>query len=230
MMDRLRALDPGQSLPSILFFRLCHDAALLALTALYRMRSFDEERVPGRGGVVLVANHQSHLDPPAIGCLLRRRHIVPIARMGLFKNPVLGWLITRLNSISINEKEGDAVAIRRAVRELHAGRCVLIFPEGSRTPDGTVREFKRGTWLLLSRARCAVVPVAIEGAYEAWPRHARFPRVWGQRISVKFGEAIEFEELVALGADGGLARLRDEVIGLREALRRKAAGRQGDGA
>ena len=210
-----RGLDPGQSFFALLFFRFCHDVTLLALTLLYRLRVFHAERVPQKGGVVLVANHQSHLDPPTIGSSLPHRHIVPIARVGLFKNRLLGWLITRLNSIAINEKEGDAVAIRRAVRELQAGRCILIFPEGARSEDGRMQPFKRGTWLLLSRAKVPVVPVAIEGAFDAWPRSRSLPRVWGRRLFVNYGEAIEFSELAALGADGAMARLAAEVERLR---------------
>lgn len=214
-----RLLDPGQPLGAVLFFRFCHDFTLLVLTLVYRLRSHGTRSIPRVGGLVLVANHQSHLDPPTIGCALPHRHIVPIARMGLFKNPVLGWLITRLNSISINEKEGDAVAIRRAVRELQSGRCILIFPEGARSPNGEVQPFKRGTWLLLSRAKCPVVPVAIDGAFDAWPRHRRLPRVWRQRLAVRFGDPIAFETLERLGSDGAMATLAEQVGGLLSAIR-----------
>lgn len=214
-------LDPGQSLSSVVFFRFCHDATRLLLTLVFRLRSFHARRVPADGGVLLVANHQSHLDPPAIGCVLPHRHIVPIARIGLFKNRLLGWLITRLNSIAINEKEGDAVAIRRAVREIHAGRCILIFPEGSRSHDGEMQELKRGTWVMVSRAKCPVVPVAIEGAFDAWPRSRRFPRLWGRRIAVAFGEPIPFDELAAGGADAGMKRLANEIRSLQIELRER---------
>ncbi|MBC8106801.1 MAG: 1-acyl-sn-glycerol-3-phosphate acyltransferase [Anaerolineae bacterium] len=212
-------MDPGQSLPAMLFFRFCHSTAWLLLTVFYRLRAFHRERVPETGGLIVVSNHQSHLDPPIVGVTLRRRHIVPIAKQGLFRNRVLGWLITNLNSISINEKEGDAVAIRKAIKELAKGRCVLIFPEGSRTPDGNLQPFKRGAWVLVSRAKCSVLPVAIEGAFDAWPRSQRFPSLWRQRVMVSYGEPISFDRLEAMGPDASLKLIAETIDELRSKLR-----------
>jgi len=221
MLSDFRRRDPGQPLKSLLFYWVCFHITRAAFTLLYRLRVYHAGRVPEHGGLVIIANHQSHFDPPAIAIALPTRHVVPIARQGLFKNRFLAWLLVRLNSISINEKEGDAVAMRRAIAELKSGRCVLIFPEGARTPDGTVREFKRGTWLLLSRSKCPVVPAAIEGAFNAWPRQRSAPSLWGKRISIAFGEPIPFDELHALGADAALDRLASEVETLRADLHDK---------
>jgi 1-acyl-sn-glycerol-3-phosphate acyltransferase len=121
-----------------------------------------------------------------------------------------------LNAIPINEKEGDSVAIRKAIRELGAGRCVLIFPEGARSPDGKLQDFKRGAWLLISRAKCAVLPAAIEGTHEAWPRSRPAPRLWRRRAAVAFGEILEHERLIAMGPDEGLAFLSRRIDELRD--------------
>lgn len=214
-LDGVRAFDPGQPLWRIAFFRFFWLMARIALTLVYRLRSVHPERAPERGGLLVVANHQSHLDPPVVGVALRRRHIVPIARLGLFKNRVFGWLIGMLNSIPINEKEGDAVAIRKAIKELGKGRCILIFPEGSRSPDGRMQEFKRGAWLLISRSKCAVLPAGVEGPYDAWPRSRTLPRMWRQRAAVAFGEVVDHDRLVAMGADEGLAFLAARIEELR---------------
>lgn len=218
MLSAFRRMDPGQSLGAMLFFRLCHAAAWLLLTTFYRLRAFHRDRVPETGALVVVSNHQSHLDPPIVGVTLRRRHIVPIAKQGLFTNRLLGWLITNLNSISINEKEGDSVAIRKAIKELAKGRCVLIFPEGSRTPDGRMQPFKRGAWVLLSRARCGVLPVAVEGPFKAWPRSRRLPHLWGQRVMVAYGEPISFDRLEAMGPDAAMAFIARTIEELRGEL------------
>jgi len=218
MLRAFMQMDPGQSIPAMLFFRLCHAAAWLLLTFFYRLRALGRDRVPEVGPLIVVSNHQSHLDPPIIGVTLRRRHIVPIARQGLFRNPLLGWLITNLNSIAINEKEGDSVAIRKAIKELAKGRCVLIFPEGSRTPDGILQPFKRGTWLLVSRARCSVLPVAIEGAFDAWPRTRKYPSLFGPRIMVSYGHPISYDRLEAMGPDASLALIADSIQALRHDL------------
>lgn len=221
ILDRIRAFDPGRPLWRVLYFRFIWFATWLAVTLIYRLRVVHGRRVPHRGPLLVVANHQSHLDPPAIGLSLHYRHIVPIARMGLFKNRFFGWFIGMLNAIPINEKEGDATAIRKGVKELEAGRCILIFPEGSRSPDGRLQQFKRGAWLMISRAKCPVLPAAIEGAFEAWPRSRPFPSLWGRRVAVSFAEVIEPERLLAMGPDAGLAYIaarideaRDEAAAL----------------
>jgi 1-acyl-sn-glycerol-3-phosphate acyltransferase len=221
MFGELRGYDPGQGLGQLLFFRLVLNAARAALTLFYKLRVYHAERVPREGGLLVVSNHQSHLDPPIVGVSLRGRHIVPIARVGLFKNRFLGWLITNLNAIAINQKEADAAAIRRTVKEIAAGRAVLIFPEGYRSPDGTIRPFKRGTWLLISRAKCRVLPAAVEGAFDAWPRDREFPSLWNKRVAVAFGEPVAPERLLAMGPEEGLAFLAREIDGLRLELRER---------
>ncbi len=221
MFRRLRSYDPGRTLGALLFFRLVLHVTRAALTLVLRLRCFHAERVPSSGPLLVVSNHQSHFDPPLVGVCLARRHIVPIARQGLFNHPVFGWLIRNLNSISINEKEGDAVAIRRAVKELEAGRCVLIFPEGSRSPDGAMRPFKRGVWVLVHRAKCTVLPAAVEGAFDAWPRHRTAPRLWGRRVAVAFGEPVSYDRLLSMGPDAALRFLETEIDSLRMGLRAK---------
>lgn len=215
MLGRMRARDPGQPLWRILFYRFCFMVTWVFVTILYRHRVLHAERVPDSGPLLVISNHQSHFDPPIVGISLWSRHIVPIARQGLFRVPLLGWLIRMLNSIPINEKEGDAVALRKAVKELGAGRCVLIFPEGSRSPDGQMHEFKRGAWLMLSRAKCTVLPVAVEGTFDAWPRGRNMPLLWGPRTAVSIGEPISFDRLHAMGPDAGLRLLAETVEGLR---------------
>jgi len=227
MLEQLRRHDPGQPLGRLLFFRFILNLAKAALTLVYRLRVYHAERVPEDGGLLVVSNHQSHLDPPIIGVSLRKRHIVPIARLGLFKNRFLGWLITRLNAISINQTEADTAAIRRAVKEIAAGRAILIFPEGYRSPDGAIHSFKRGTWLLLSRARCRVLPAAVEGAFDAWPRKQEFPSLWNKRVAVAFGEPISPERLLAMGPEEGLAFLVREIDALRLDLRQRLRAASG---
>lgn len=216
ILSKLRALDPGMPLSRILFFRLCWGVTWLAMSLIYRLRVAHRERVPPAGPLLVIANHQSHLDPPTIGVALRGRNIVPIARMGLFKNRLFGWLLARLNSIPINEKEGDTVAIRKAIQALGQERCILIFPEGARSPNGQMHEFKRGAWVIISRAKCPVLPVAVDGLYDAWPRSRKLPRLWRQRAAVAFGEVLDYDRLIAMGPDNGLAFLAQRVAELRE--------------
>lgn len=220
-MPNLRRLDPVRTPFQILFFRFWYWVVMLLYTLVYRVRLYNTGNVPDTGGLLVIANHQSHLDPPLVGIGIRRRNIAPIAREGLFRVPLLGWLLRGLGCIAIKEEEGDAGAIRKAIAALKEGRVVVIFPEGSRTPDGQIKEFKRGMWILMSRAGVPVLPAAVEGCYDAWPRRQLFPKLFGYRVGAIYGEPIAPDTLKKMGADAGLAMLRDEVGELRSELGRR---------
>ncbi len=220
----LRARDPGQPLWRIIVYRFSQMVVEWAVVLFYRYRVFGQGYVPRIGPLLIVSNHQSHLDPPLVGVAVRHRHIVPLARIGLFKNRLFGALIRLYNAIALKQDESDTAAMRRAVAELNTGRAVVIFAEGARTPDGAVHPFKSGIWLLLKRAKCPVLPVAIEGAYDVWPRRRTLPRLFGGRVAVKIGAPIPYEKLAGMDAREGLAMLEAQIdsmrLELREHLRR----------
>jgi 1-acyl-sn-glycerol-3-phosphate acyltransferase len=209
---RFRARCPGAPWWSLLFYDLARSLVWLLFVLVYRLRCVGSRRVPDRGALLIVANHVSFLDPPAVGVCIPRRQLDYMARMGLFKNRAFGGLISALHSIPVREDgKGDTAAIKAVLERLEQGRAVLIFPEGSRSADGRMQAFKRGVAVLVKRAPCPVLPVGIAGAHEAWPRGRRLPRVLGQRVGVAFGEPIGHEELMAGGADEALRRLEGEV-------------------
>jgi len=225
----LGSRNPGRPLWGVLFYECCWSLLWVVLTLFYRLRVVGGERVPRTGPLLVVANHQSFLDPPLVGMGIPGRHLNFIARGGLFSSRLFGGLIRALNAVPIKESGSDTAAIRTALEQLAAGRAVLIFPEGSRTPDGAVHEFKRGAWVLLSRAKCTVVPAAVEGAFDAWPRSGlgKRARLLGARVAVEFGRPLSHAELAALGPERGLALLRDTIDAMRRDLRhemRRATG------
>ncbi len=219
MLARLRALHPGSSVPRILFYAVCLRLARFALRVFFRVRWIDSDAVPASGPLLIVANHQSYLDPPLVSTGILHRHIDFIARAGLFRNRLFGWLIGTLNSIPITEQGGDTAAMKEALRRLATGRAVLLFPEGSRTRDGAMTPFKRGVAVLVKRAKCPVLPVAIEGAYDAWPRGRAAPRLFGCRAAVRYGDPIPHAELMAEGSDAALRWLEREIDAMRLELR-----------
>lgn len=220
--------SPATRLLQPIVYHTCHFLARVAFTLVYRVRVFDVLNIPARGAVLIAANHESHLDPPLVGSSIAHRPMFFIARAGLFRSRAFGWLIRQCNSSPIQESGSDTAAIREVLRRLAEGRAVLIFPEGSRSENGELQAFKRGVALLVSRAGCPVVPAAVEGCFEAWPRSRARPRLMGQRVSVAFGRAIAHEELMRDGPDAALSRLRDEIAALRAGLERRKRGRRGD--
>ncbi|MDX2148053.1 MAG: lysophospholipid acyltransferase family protein [Planctomycetota bacterium] len=189
------------------------------LRAFFGFRAYHPERIPATGPALIVANHQSFLDPIAIGGPVTQRQLSYLARAGLFTHPLAGRLLRSFHAVPIRENTGDASAIREILRRLQEGDAVVVFPEGSRSPDGEVHEFKRGIALLIKRARCPVVPVAIEGAFEAWPRHRKWPRLLGGRIRSLYAEPIPYDELMKDGPDAALDRLRRIIVEMCQTLR-----------
>lgn len=215
-----QASAPGlvnRVLRSVLY-SIVKTAARIVMYIMYRCRVFGLENVPETGGMLIASNHQSYIDPPGIGCLPKRR-LSYIAQSGLFKFKPFGWVIEALGSVAIRQDTGDAGAIKEVIRRLELGDAVLIFPEGSRCETGEMEEFKRGVALLVKRAKVPVCPVAIEGAFAAWPRQRMLPRLWGQRVWVRFGTPISYDELMKDGADGAMTRLKTEIGKLQQQLR-----------
>ncbi|HYE63877.1 MAG TPA: lysophospholipid acyltransferase family protein [Phycisphaerales bacterium] len=214
----LKDRQPGSPLHKVLFYEFVLRTVRLAFKILFRAKGYDSLNVPATGPVLLASNHESFLDPPTIAVLLYHRHLEFIARASLFKG-FFGHVIKNLNAIPLKDESGDAGAIKEALRRLEVGRAVLIFPEGSRTPDGHMHEFKRGVALLVKKGKCPVVPVAIAGAYERWPIHRKKPTLTGPRVRVLYGQPIPYDDLMKNGADAALERVRAEVVKLRDQLK-----------
>jgi 1-acyl-sn-glycerol-3-phosphate acyltransferase len=194
---------------------------------LYGARMRGIERIPRSGPVLYVANHQSHLDPPLIGSFVSDRPFAALARHTLFDGRLMGWMLRSIGVIPLDqESAGDIASMRTALRELQAGRTIIIFPEGSRSPDGAVHPFQRGVWLLLKRADATVLPIAIEGVWDVFPRGASRPRLRG-RIAASIGTPTSSRDLVALGPDIALERLRREIETMRMDLRHEIRTRTG---
>jgi 1-acyl-sn-glycerol-3-phosphate acyltransferase len=175
---------PKRSLWHRFYYRFWWLTVRLILLVMYRVRVFDERHVPMTGGAMLLANHQSHFDPPSIGAVVRRR-LNFLARKTLFKGP-FKWHISWLDAIPIDQEGVGASGIKETLRRLKNSEAVLIFPEGSRSLDGQIQPIMPGFCALVRRCRVPLVPVGIAGAFEAWPRTAPYPKLRGA-IHIRFG-------------------------------------------
>ena len=181
-------------------------AARMLAASFFRIRAYGTRHVPATGGVVLASNHQSWLDPALIAASLDRE-VHFMARSTLFKNPAFGALIATLNAFPIERDSRDVKGVKEALSRLKAGHALLVFPEGTRTRNGTVGPMKAGIRLLAERAAVPIVPVLIEGAYEAWPKGQMLPALG--RINVLFGPPVTVE-----GGIDGAVRLREAIVRL----------------
>ncbi len=154
-----------------------------------RYRTRGVERVPAAGGVLLAANHASYADIPLLGCGVRRR-LFYLGRANLFPSPLVGGILRWLGWIPLKPERWDRNAFESVVELLKAGKAVVIFPEGKRTPDGTMQPGKPGIGRIVAEARCPVVPVYLRGTYQVLPPGA----LWLRRhpVEVSFGESMDF--------------------------------------
>ena len=189
----------------------------LAFVLLYRVRCSGRERVPAGGGVLVVCNHQSQLDPPVIGLCCPRR-MSYLARASLFGFRPFAWLIYSYGAVPIDIEGSGLSGVKATLRLLKEGRVVLIFPEGARSFDGEIAPFKGGFAKLAVRAGASIQPAAIEGAFRAWPRQHRFPR--RGTIHVHFGAPLMPDEIAGRGEEELVAEVEGRVRACRERLLR----------
>ncbi len=212
---------PQQSRVHVAFYNFCNRFVHTVYVCCFGYRRFGRSRVPMSGACILVCNHQSHLDPPAVGSLAMGRGVHFLARGTLFNSPAFGWLIRQLNSIPLRRGEADLVAIKEALKRLEYGAAMVVFAEGTRSEDGALKPFERGTLLLLRKSRCPIVPVAVEGFHDIWPKGQKRPRLFGGVSAGMVGEPIPHDELLKDGPDEALRRLAREIDAMRLELRAK---------
>ena len=168
--------------------------ARLIFATYFRWHVHDRDRVPREGPVILAANHASFLDPPLVGSGLPRA-INYLARENLFKYPVIGWLLRSWNAVPVDRDGGGGAGLKAILDRLLAGGGIILFPEGTRSPDGTLRAARAGIGLTVIKSNAPVVPVRVFGTHQAWGRHMKLPRA--QPVTVKYGSPLDFAALRA---------------------------------
>lgn len=216
---RLRSFRlPGEIQQPSLYYRFARRCCQLSCISLFQQRVYARHREPTEGGVLYVANHQSFLDPVLVTNVLRRPGNY-MARDSLFRHPLFGRLIESLNAFPIRRGTADTAALKEAMRRLKQGRCVVVFPEGTRTRDGRIGPFLPGIAILAQRAADWTVPVVIDGAYEAWPRWRALP---GRgHIVVEYGTPVPKDLARRKSPEELVGDLRRELIGLQADVRRR---------
>jgi 1-acyl-sn-glycerol-3-phosphate acyltransferase len=222
--------DVGSTLAAKLWHRFCYLLSANFFTLGFSVRIEGVQRVPASGPLLVVANHQSFLDPVPIGLAFPRR-LIYLARKSLFRNPVFGWIIRSLNAVPIDQDGIGKEGIRTILEQLRLGKAVLVFPEGERTWNGRMNTLKPGVHLLIKRTQAPIIPVGIAGAYDAWPRWKKYPVLapvfWPANrgtIAVSIGAPLEAGRFAGLPREQALGELFDAIAAVQrraEALRRK---------
>ncbi len=186
----------------------------------WRVRAEGRSNIPRQGGVILASSHESFLDPPVVGGFAAPRRPFHMARKTLFfsgekRSGFRTWLGRKYKVIEVDREGTGLGALRDAEAKLRQGETVLIFPEGTRTKDGTVQRFRAGVGLLAVRTGAAVVPVSVDGTRDVWGRGRKVPRLfWSRGVRLRYGEPMTFGETTE--PDHVADEIRAAVLKLRE--------------
>ena len=165
----------------------------------YKKTVYNKDKLPKKysGGYIIACNHQSYTDPPAIASVVKGRFSF-MAKDELFrKNPFFAILIRMCGAFPVVRGAGDSAVIDKSVALLKKGRILVIFPEGTRSKDGTIGRGKTGVALIAAMANAPVLPVCIMYG------------LGGNKKTIDFavGDIIPAEE-IALNQDGDRKELR----------------------
>ncbi|HEY1923189.1 MAG TPA: lysophospholipid acyltransferase family protein [Tepidisphaeraceae bacterium] len=163
--------------------------ARVGTTLFFGLKTYGRENVPKTGGVLLVANHQSYLDPVLVAVHLYRP-VSFLAKSELFENPFLAGLIRLLKAFPVRQGEGDVGAVKEVIRRLNEGYALNIYPEGTRTLTGDIEPLEKGIALIIRRANVPVIPVAIHGSFDAWPKGSAI--FHPHPIHLQYGKPMDF--------------------------------------
>ncbi len=185
-----------------IYYWLGYHLSWLVGRLFFHFRVIHRERMIQSGPVILAMNHQSYLDPPLAGTTCDRP-IYFLTRRTLMDTPLLGWLLSKLNVIPVNQEGIDRSALKALIRVLKSGNAALVFPEGSRTLNGNLQPAERGLGLVIARwfALCA-------NHHRGWradffygsrfklARKGALPAAKPARYGCNFGVAIELTRVI----------------------------------
>ncbi|MFM7249671.1 MAG: lysophospholipid acyltransferase family protein [Planctomycetaceae bacterium] len=210
-----------RSLPRRILYDTLRFLSRIVAVSLFGYRFRFAEPLPPDGGLLVLATHQSLLDPVFLGIACERR-LSSLARASLFRFGPFGALIRGLDAVPIDRAGPTLAAMKTVIAKLRDGAALVIYPEGTRTSDGHPGEIKAGFALIAKRAGVPIVPAVIVGAWECWPRQRPFPLPG--RVRVEFGEIIPVAEVARLDEPALVAEVARRLTALDALARRHRGG------
>lgn len=167
----------------------------------YRWEIIGAENIPDEGPVLLCSNHISNYDPCAIGSGFTNRKVHYLAKESLFKIPVISFIVRDFGAFPVKRGAGDRGAIRAALQILSEGRMMGIFPEGTRSKDGVLREGQPGAAMFALRSGATVIPAAIIGPYRLF-----------SKLKIVYGRPLDLSAYQGQKTSGDTTREVTELI------------------
>jgi long-chain acyl-CoA synthetase len=182
----------------MLMFALVKIVALAA-RGFIRFRYSGVERLPASGPYILSPNHQAYVDPFLMSAALPYRAFKRLFFVGAaeyFETPFTRWFARTINLIPVDPDANLVTAMQAGAAGLRLGKILVLFPEGERSIDGEIKKFRKGATILSAHMNAPIVPVALDGLFELWPRGRslqwRLLKPWNRaRVTYEFGEPLK---------------------------------------
>jgi 1-acyl-sn-glycerol-3-phosphate acyltransferase len=181
--------------------------------SLYGHEVIHASETKWKGAAIIASNHLSFFDPPLLAAS-SDDDLYFLARSSLFRNPIFKSMITSLNAYPVQASS----SLKTATDLLQNGKKLVIFPEGTRSADGSLMEFKHGVGLLAIKANCPIIPTYIHGTFEILPKGKIFPSLFHKKTACIFGAPIFPQEHKT--AQMLAERAHKEVLGLKRGFSR----------
>lgn len=188
----------------------CAGARATLRAAGVRLRITGLDKIPAGRALVFMPNHQSNIDPPAmVGAL---PPVLVLGKQEFFRAPILGRAMRRRGFIPIDRRNRARAiaAVDEAVKSLQAGRSFLLFPEGTRSPDGRLGAFKKGVFMMALKAGAPIVPISISGAFKVMPKGRFAIRPGAVRVTIH--DPVPTEDCTIRDRERIMDRVRQAIL------------------
>jgi len=168
------------------------------------------ERIPRDRSAVFMANHQSNCDPPALLGVLPP--IIVMVKKEFFRVPILGRGMLACGFIPVDRRNREQAleAVEEGVQALKAGKPFLVYPEGTRSPDGRLQRFKKGVFVMAIKAGAPIVPISVSGSNKIMPKGKFVIRPGTVRIT--FHETVATEGITIEDRQIIIQRVRQAIL------------------
>ncbi|MBL7072782.1 MAG: 1-acyl-sn-glycerol-3-phosphate acyltransferase [Candidatus Omnitrophica bacterium] len=152
----------------IIAYRISRIMFEIAMRILFHLHVVGKENIPSRP-YIIVSNHSSLVDPPLVGMAFKRHDVSFLTKEELFSHPIIGVWTKNVECIPIRRGSASAKGLKEALKRVKDGKVIGIFPEGTRSLDGSLQEAKKGVGFLIRKAGVPVVPVYVKNSQKALP-------------------------------------------------------------
>jgi len=166
-------------------YKLLQPLAKAIAWLLFRPKVVGTENIPRNGGVLIVANHPTYLDPVLLA-IYAPRPFSFVAKRPLFRMPFVRTFLWLTDCVPVEQDAPDRRALRLSIQKLKGGGALVVFPEGTRSDHGKLRPFQLGPAMIAAEAQVPIVPCGLAGVYEAWHMEAPLPKP--APVAIVFGE------------------------------------------